>query len=82
MARPMRRITTPAPAPTRAPRRAMSSDEAPVPWGDYRAGKISLQQWVEGNRHYVALGTLTLYISLGVLATRPKKKASEPESDK
>ncbi len=48
--------------------------EPEVAWADYRAGKVSLQEWVDGNRHKVAASFFFFYIGLGAYQMRPKKK--------
>lgn len=55
------------------PQRRGLADEAEVPWADYRAGKVSLQEWVDGNRHKVAGGFFAFYVGLIGWNLRPKK---------
>lgn len=60
-----------------AQRRGLATEEAEVLWADYRTGKVSLQEWVDGNRHKVAAGFIVFYAGIGVWNMRPKKKAAE-----
>lgn len=49
-------------------------------WAEYRKGDKSLQQWVEGNRHYVAASFFAFYVGLAAWNLRPKgKKKMEEE---
>ena len=51
--------------------------EAEVPWSDYRAGKVTLQEWVDGNRHKVGAAFVAFYVALGAWNLRPKKKTAD-----
>lgn len=58
-----------------------TAHEPEVSWSDYRAGKATLNEWVNGNRHIVAGGMFAFYVSLGLyFGLRPKKKSEEPAS--
>jgi hypothetical protein len=68
-----------------APRRGLAAhaDEPVVPFSDYRAGKVTLAQWVDANRHIVAGGFFVFYCALAANAFRPKKnkKAKQAEEE-
>lgn len=64
-------------------RRGFASHHEPqVTWSEYRSGKKSLTEWVDGNRAQVAFGFFVFYSSLAAWTLRPKKKATEPEANK
>ena len=65
-----------------APRRGLAT-EPEVSWAEYRSGKVTLSEWVDANRHIVALGLLSSYgilAGLKVRSGRKKKKDSAPEA--
>jgi hypothetical protein len=68
-----------------APRRGLAAhaNEPEVLWSDYRSGKVSLAEWVDGNRHVVAGGFFLFYCALAANAFRPKKnkKTKQLEQD-
>jgi fermentation-respiration switch protein FrsA (DUF1100 family) len=59
---------------------AAHADEPVVLFADYRAGKATLAEWVDANRHIVAGGMFAFYVSLAAIALRPKKKPA-PAAD-
>jgi hypothetical protein len=67
------------------PRRGLAAhaNEPEVLWSDYRSGKVSLAEWVDGNRHIVAGGFFLFYCALAANAFRPKKnkKPKQIEED-
>lgn len=78
----VRGATRPVSSSVLAPaRRGLASHaEEVVTWSEYRSGKVTLQQWVDGNRHIVAGGLLSFYGLLAVYFMRPKKpKQAETE---
>ena len=57
------------------PRRTLATHEPEIAWSDYRSGKVTFQQWVDGNRYIVAGSMFAFYVGLGVyLGLRPKKE--------
>lgn len=72
-----RRLTTQS-----VQRRGMAAQpETPVTWAEYRSGKKTLAEWVDGNRAQVAFGFFVFYCSLAAYQLRPKKgkKAAKTE---
>lgn len=62
-----------------AQRRGLAT-EPEVAWADYRSGKVSLQEWVDGNRHKVAGSFFFFYLGLAAYQLRPKKKPAADET--
>lgn len=69
----VRRTAQLRPAVGNAQRRGLAT-EPEVAWADYRSGKVSLQEWVDSNRHKVAGSFFFFYMGLGAYQLRPKKK--------
>lgn len=70
------------PATAAAARRGMAT-EPEIAWSEYRAGKATLQEWVDANRHKVAGGFFTFYVGLAAWNLRPTKggkKQAAPEA--
>lgn len=61
--------------------RGVATDEATVKWSQYRSGDKTLQEWIEGNREYVAFGFFAFYMSLLAYQLRPGKKKKTTEGD-